>query len=71
MVVVPPPTPRTTPAPETVATDVIVLLQTPPGVGSESVIVLPTQTVDGPVIVPAVGATATVTVADAVQVPIV
>jgi hypothetical protein len=54
MVVVPPLTPVTTPPLLMVATPGVPELQTPPGVASESVIVEPSQTVEAPVIVPAV-----------------
>lgn len=54
MTVLPPETPCTTPTPEIVATDVLVLLHAPPGVASDKVIVLPVHTLVGPVIVPAV-----------------
>ena len=54
MVAVPPETPVTTPvvAP-TVALVVLLLLQTPPGAASDNVTVEPTQTAEGPPIVPA------------------
>lgn len=53
MVVVPAETPLTTPVEEPiVATDVVLLVQWPPVVASAIVIVEPTQTSEGPVIVP-------------------
>jgi hypothetical protein len=53
MVSTPPPTPVTTPEVPTVAIDVLLLLQVPPGTGSVSVIVALTQTLLGPEMVPA------------------
>lgn len=49
----PPLTPVTVPLVPTVAIAVLALLHTPPGVASDNAIVDDAQTVDGPVIVPA------------------
>jgi hypothetical protein len=73
MVVVPAPTPVTTPEALIVATDVLVLLQEPPAVASVKVMVLLTQTVLAPLIAAGVDGTVitvTVSVSEAVpQVP--
>jgi hypothetical protein len=55
----------------TVATEVALLVQVPPGVpvASDNCVVLPLQTVSVPVIVPATGVALTVTTAVAVAVP--
>ena len=65
MVVAPPETPVTTPlVPSMVATDVVVLVQVPPGVASLSVVVEPAQIV----VIPVIGAVAlTVTTCSAGQ----
>lgn len=58
MVVTPAPTPVTTPVDEPmVATEVLLLLQVPPGVTSARVMVEPAQTAEGPVIVAGNGLT--------------
>ena len=56
----------------TVATEVLPLLHTPPGVASDSLIIDPWHTLDGPVIVPALGSgfTATTNVADTAPQPL-
>lgn len=68
MVTVPATTPVTEP-PDTVATDVLSLLHTPPTVMSVSVMDEDSQTDDRPVIVPDTGSGFTVTVAVATAVP--
>lgn len=62
-------TPVTTPVLLTVATDVALLLHTPPGAGSLSAVVTVGHTVKVPVIEPAIGNGLTVNVCDAVAVP--
>lgn len=63
IVVVPPDTPYTTPAPETVPTAVLELLHAPPDVAHASVVVCPTQTVVVPVIEDGFALTVTTAVA--------
>ena len=58
---VPPATPATIPVEPTVAMPVLPLLQTPPDVRSERVVVARAQTVPAPVTEPAEGAALTVT----------
>jgi hypothetical protein len=55
MMTLPADTPDTTPVPLIVATDMLLLLHTPPGVPSVNVVVAPTHTPDAPAIVPATG----------------
>ena len=65
-------TPYTAPAPLTVPTAVLLLLQAPAppdAVASVSVIVAPLHTAPGPVIAPAAGTIFTVTIVVAVTVP--
>ena len=62
MVAIPAPMPVTTPAAFTVATLVAVVLHIPPAAVSDSVILAPTQTDEGPEIVPAEGVANTVSV---------
>ena len=62
MVLVPEVTPCTTPFVPTVATEVLVLLHTPPGSASLNVAVKLAHVADGPVIVPALGMTVTAAV---------
>ena len=62
-------TPVTTPEPLMEATEALLLLQVPPDVAFESVVVPPTHTVLVPVIVPADGEGLTVTDCVAVAVP--
>ena len=69
MVVEPAAKPVTTPVLLTDATDVVLLLHTPPLVASVSVVVKPAQTVDVPVMVPALGVALTVTAFVAAAVP--
>ena len=69
MTVVPTATPVTTPVALIVATVVLLLLHTPPATASVSVLDEPGQTVVEPLMAPAVGAPATVTVAVAVALP--
>ena len=57
------------PVAETEATEGLVLLQVPPVTESVSVVVVPAQSDDAPVIAPATGAVVTVTVAVATVVP--
>ena len=59
--------PVTIPDASTVARVVLLLLHVPPGVALERVMVLPTLTDDGPVMVPADGAVSTLTTAVAMQ----
>ena len=61
MVSIPTATPRTMPVPPITAKEVLTLLQVPPVADEESVIVLPTATVDGPDMVPGFGIDNTVT----------
>ena len=67
IVVVPKATPVTTPVAEMVAAAVLLLVHAPPAVVFARVIVVPGQTVDGPVIAAGIGLTLTMVVA--VQVP--
>jgi len=69
IVVLPAAIPVTTPVLPTVATDVALLLQTPPGARSLSVVVAVAHTVKMPVMEPAIGNGLTVNVCDAVAVP--
>jgi hypothetical protein len=70
MVAIPPPVPVTIPVLLTVAIAVLLLLHVPPLVAFDNVIVLPRHTVDGPVMMPALAAGLTVSVAVAWQLPI-
>ena len=63
MLVVPGEAPVTIPIPSIVATDEVPLVQVPPVAGSESVVVLDTQTLMIPAIAPGVPFTVTVVVA--------
>src|SRR5262249_44868017 len=71
MVTVPVLTPVTMPVLPTVAMDVLLLLHTPPGAASESVIVPAIHTVVGPLMVPALAAGVTVSVEVVKQLPMV
>ena len=62
-------TPVTTPELLTVATEVLLLLHVPPLTLSVNEVILPTDTVEVPVIVPADGAAFTITEAVALAVP--
>ena len=70
MVAIPAPVPVTTPVLPTVAMAVLLLLHTPPGAPSIRLMVLPTHTLVGPLMVPALAARLTVTVEVAWQEPI-
>jgi hypothetical protein len=67
IVAVPAATPVTTPPVPMLATDVLLLLHTPDGVGSVRVVVPPTHTLDAPLIPATTGSAFTVTVVVVVQ----
>ena len=69
MSVLPEPTPVTMPNASTEATEALPVVQVPPAVVGLKTTVLPTQTVDGPEIVPAevIGATVTSKVVNALE----
>jgi hypothetical protein len=66
---VPGATPVTTPAPLTDATEVLLLLHTPPAAPSVNVVVFPAHIVVDPLMVPALGAAFTVIVLEALTEP--